>query len=113
MARTAVGAIALLALPAFSAKCATHAVEVICRICAQLSPSRSASATFVCAGLACAKPVGARTSANCSAKFNFIPENPPATLLRTCIAHLEEIEFLLEAPQDFIIDLVVIAHVQQ
>src|SRR5271156_738623 len=111
MARTAGGPAALFGVPVFSAKCATHAVEVICRICAQVSPSRSASAAFVCGGLACAKPAGATTRAISNAENNFIPGNPPATLLRACIAHLEEIEFLLQAAQHFIIDLIVIAHI--
>src|SRR5271170_3416241 len=113
MARTAGGPAALFGVPVFSAKCATHAVEVICRICAQVSPSRSASAAFVGAGLACAKPTGTRIRALSNAENNFIPGNPPATLLRACIAHLEEIEFLLEAPQHFIINFIVIPHVQQ
>src|SRR5580658_3169915 len=113
MARTATGAAALFVLLGFSWKCATQAVEVICRICVQVRPRRSGSAPFVAAGLACAKSAGARTRRISNAENNLIPGKPPAALLRTRIAHLEEIEFLLEAPQHFIIDLIVIAHIQQ
>ena len=38
MARTVVGAAALFGVPVFSVKCAIQAVEVICKICAQVSP---------------------------------------------------------------------------
>src|SRR5580658_5506342 len=113
MARRATGADELFALPAFSRKCATQAVEDICRICVQVSPSRSGSAALVCAGLACGIPTGARTRASHNADNRFIPENPRTALLRACIAHIVEIEFLLEAPQYLIINFIVIAHVQQ
>src|SRR5580704_8885887 len=113
MALTATGEAALFGVPAFSANCATHAVEVICSICVQVSPSRSASAAFVCGGLVCAKLTDASTSEMSNAHDNFILANPPTVLLRTCKAHLEEIEFLFEAPQHFIINFIVIAHVQQ
>src|SRR5580704_8546058 len=113
MARTAGTPAALFGVPVFSANCATHAVDVICRICAQLSPSRSASGAFVCAGLACAKLTDASTSEISNAHDNFILADPPAVLLRTCKAHLEEIEFLFETPQHFIINFIVIAHIEQ
>src|ERR1700723_648147 len=111
MARTVGTPAALFDVRAFSANCATHAAEVICRICVQVSPSRSASAAFVCAGLACGKPAGASTSEISKAQNNFISGDPPATLLRTRIAHFEKIEFLLEPPQHFIINFIVIAHI--
>src|SRR5579863_8897336 len=108
MARTATGADEL---PAFSVNCATQAIDVICRICAQVSPRRSGSAAFVCAGLVCANPAGASIRAISDAQNNLMPAVPPATLLRTCIAHIVEIELLLQAPQHFIINFIVIAHV--
>src|SRR6202050_1318858 len=113
MARTVAGAAALPGAPAFSAECATQAVEVICRICAQVSRSRSASAARVCAGLARARAPEARTRESVNAKNDFIGRKPPRTLLRTCIAHLEQIQFLLQTAQHFVINLIMIAHVQQ
>src|ERR1700691_5615188 len=113
MARTVPCAAAPLGLPVFSAKCATHAVEVICRICAHVSPSRSGSGALDCAGLPCDTRAGASTTDISKVENNLIPEKPPANLLRTRVAHLEEIELLLQAAQHFIINLIVVAHVQQ